>query len=135
MTPESQPYMGTAEVAEYLGQSKQTICNWRKRRADFPRPVKELRAGPVWQTSIIVNYKQRMSERHLDSNPAVELMPWEANDEDCVLCDEPHSALGGVDSTKGWICYPCVAWIKRLAKELPDLQECSNWRAELDSVP
>ena len=127
--------MGTSEVGEYLGVSKQSICNWRRRRSDFPSPVKELRAGPVWSTGDIVRYKEQMASRHLDSNPSVELMPWNANDEDCVLCEEPHSALGGIDTTKGWICYPCSAWVKRLARELPDLQECSNWREEIDSTP
>jgi len=40
--------VGTSEVAEMLGVSKQTLTNWRTRIADFPPPVAELKAGPVW---------------------------------------------------------------------------------------
>jgi hypothetical protein len=74
-------------------------------------------------------------DRHLSSNPAIELMPWEVNDEDCVLCDEPYSSLGGIETTAGWICYACAKWTKEMARELPDLWECSDWRAEIDSTP
>ena len=73
--------------------------------------------------------------RHLASNPAIELMPWEAGDEDCVLCDEPHSNLGGIETTNGWLCYACARYVKRVARELPDFDSGRNWRAELDAVP
>jgi hypothetical protein len=75
------------------------------------------------------------TSRHLASNPYVELMPWEPTDEDCVLCDEPYSPLGGIDTTDGWLCYACAKWVKRLAGELPDFDSGKNWRAEIDSTP
>ena len=41
--------VGTSEVAEMLGITKQTLSNWRTRNADFPPSVAELRSGPVWR--------------------------------------------------------------------------------------
>jgi len=77
-----------------------------------------------------------MSEtRHLSSNPSVELMPWESDDEDCVMCDEPHTSLGGIGTTKGWLCYSCARWVKRLAAELPDFDSGKDWREEIDATP
>lgn len=40
--------LGLAEVAALFGVSPQAVANWRRRRADFPRPYAELRMGPVW---------------------------------------------------------------------------------------
>lgn len=39
---------GVAEVAAHLGISKQLLGKWRKTSATFPRPLAELRMGPVW---------------------------------------------------------------------------------------
>ncbi len=41
--------VGTAEVAEMLSVTKQTLTNWRGRNSSFPSPVAELRSGPVWK--------------------------------------------------------------------------------------
>jgi chromosome partitioning protein len=46
--------VGTAEVAEMLGITKQTLSNWRTRNAEFPSSVAELRSGPVWRREDIV---------------------------------------------------------------------------------
>jgi hypothetical protein len=45
---ERSPLVGLAEVAEVLGVSKQRVSELRDRE-DFPRPVAELRSGPVWR--------------------------------------------------------------------------------------
>lgn len=42
-------YAGHAEVAEYLGISKQCLTNWRNRYPDFPEPVATLKMGPIWR--------------------------------------------------------------------------------------
>jgi hypothetical protein len=76
----------------------------------------------------------KAGERHLSSNPAVVLQPWEPGDEDCVMCDEPHTALGGVDTHLGWICYPCVRWLNELTRDMafPSLADNPAWRTETD---
>jgi len=46
--------LGTSEVAELLRVTKQSVGNWRSRDPNFPAPVADLRAGPVWKKSDIV---------------------------------------------------------------------------------
>lgn len=45
--------VGSSEVAEMLGVSKQTLVNWRNRYTEFPDPVAELKSGPVWEREVI----------------------------------------------------------------------------------
>jgi len=40
--------VGIHEVASMAGVSRQAVVNWRSRLLDFPSPVAELRAGPVF---------------------------------------------------------------------------------------
>ncbi len=43
-------YGGTAEVAEYLGVSRQVVVNWRARFSkSFPKPVALLAMGPIYR--------------------------------------------------------------------------------------
>lgn len=42
---------GLAEVAEMLGVSRERVRQLRAERVDFPRPVADLQATPVWQRS------------------------------------------------------------------------------------
>jgi chromosome partitioning protein len=48
--------VGSSEVAEMLGVSKQTLVNWRNRADGFPEPVANLKSGPVWEREAIVNW-------------------------------------------------------------------------------
>lgn len=50
----SENYLGLSEVAELLGSSRQTVGNWRQRRPDFPKPLAELKSGPIWNRAEIV---------------------------------------------------------------------------------
>lgn len=50
------PLLGLSEVADLLGTSRQTVGNWRQRRQGFPRPVAELRSGPIWQREVITEW-------------------------------------------------------------------------------
>lgn len=45
--------LGAAEVATILGVSRQRLAEIRQVKHDFPRPVVELAAGPVWVRSAI----------------------------------------------------------------------------------
>jgi chromosome partitioning protein len=40
--------VGLAEVASIAGVSPAAVANWRRRFADFPEPVRSLRAGPIF---------------------------------------------------------------------------------------
>ncbi len=51
--------IGLSEVAELFGVSKQVVANWRLRYEDFPKPVAELKSGPVWQRQDIVAWAER----------------------------------------------------------------------------
>lgn len=39
---------GAAEIAEALGVDANTINQWKARYHDFPKPVRILKAGSVW---------------------------------------------------------------------------------------
>ena len=54
--------MSVAEVAHYLGVSKQTVFQWKARR-ELPAPTAILRMGPVWITATIVKFKANRSRR------------------------------------------------------------------------
>jgi prophage regulatory protein len=40
--------MGPSEVAEHLGISKQRVIQLRHINSKFPKPVAELKCGPIW---------------------------------------------------------------------------------------
>src|SRR5690242_4653805 len=46
--------VGLAEIAEVFGVTRQVIANWKARKPTFPKPVAELKSGPVWQYDAIV---------------------------------------------------------------------------------
>jgi hypothetical protein len=41
--------MGAAEVARFLGVSRQRVLQLRE-RPDFPAPVSRLASGPIWES-------------------------------------------------------------------------------------
>lgn len=41
--------IGINEIADIAGVSRQAVANWRVRFPDFPKPLTELRAGPVFR--------------------------------------------------------------------------------------
>lgn len=45
--------IGLYEIAELAHVSPPAVANWRKRSADFPKPVADLKSGPVFRTSEI----------------------------------------------------------------------------------
>jgi len=40
--------VGLEEIAEFTGVSVSAVANWRRRYSDFPQPVFELKAGPIF---------------------------------------------------------------------------------------
>jgi chromosome partitioning protein len=51
MQPEN--IVGIAEIAEIANVSKQVVNNWRQRYDDFPKPLKSLQSGPVWNQEAV----------------------------------------------------------------------------------
>jgi predicted nucleic acid-binding protein len=46
---ESDDLVSVTELAVRAGRSINTVQSWRRRRPDFPTPVAELAAGPIWR--------------------------------------------------------------------------------------
>ena len=42
------PLVGLIEIARRAGVRRPVVSDWRRRHADFPRPVAELAVGPVF---------------------------------------------------------------------------------------
>jgi hypothetical protein len=52
--------VGAAEIAERLGVARtQVVHSWRRRHPDFPRPVKTLRQGLVWNWPDVERWARR----------------------------------------------------------------------------
>jgi chromosome partitioning protein len=51
--------IGLSEVSELFGVSKQVVANWRLRRKDFPKPLAELKSGPIWQYQAIKSWAEQ----------------------------------------------------------------------------
>jgi hypothetical protein len=45
--------VGIYEIAQLAGVSPPAVVNWRRRDPDFPKPVAELKAGPVFRVQEI----------------------------------------------------------------------------------
>lgn len=45
--------LGISEIADLAGVTRQAVANWRLRYSDFPRPVADLKGGPVWRKADI----------------------------------------------------------------------------------
>lgn len=48
--------VGVAEIASRLGVSRQVVANWRTRKPTFPKPVADLKSGPVWSKDVILEW-------------------------------------------------------------------------------
>lgn len=60
MEPRDRPELiGVAEIAQLAGVSSQAVGNWRARFDDFPEPVAELRAGPVFDAHRVRRWLRR----------------------------------------------------------------------------
>src|SRR4051794_13834156 len=55
--------LGLAEVADLAGVSRAAVANWRTRDHRFPRPVADLRSGPVFDRDVVIRYLNRRKNR------------------------------------------------------------------------
>jgi len=49
--------VGAQEIAERAGVQRDTVWKWRRRYADFPKPVM-LNMGPVWEWAAVEQWVQ-----------------------------------------------------------------------------
>lgn len=64
VAPADGELVGLYEVAEMANVSRTVVANWRTRDPRFPRPVAELRSGPVFRSDHIRRYLRRR-RRHM----------------------------------------------------------------------
>lgn len=51
--------VGVAEIADMAGVSTQAVVNWSKRHPKFPRPVRILRAGPIFLSTDVAAWLEK----------------------------------------------------------------------------
>ena len=51
--------IGINEIADMAGVSRQAVANWRARFPDFPKPLTELKAGPVFRARQVKAWLRR----------------------------------------------------------------------------
>lgn len=51
--------IGINEIADMAGVSRQAVANWRSRFPDFPKPLTELKAGPVFRARQVKAWLRR----------------------------------------------------------------------------
>lgn len=61
-TPNFPELVGLSEIGEMLGVSKQRVGQLRERE-DFPKPVAELRSGPVWSRPMLGHFLEGWQRR------------------------------------------------------------------------
>lgn len=61
--PQLPEMVGVAEVAAMLGVSRQRVSALTRSHGDFPAPLIELAAGPVWLRSAIESFEERWERR------------------------------------------------------------------------
>lgn len=55
--------VGVSEIGEMAGVSRQTVTNWRARYEDFPEPVADLKATPVFVAVVVRAWLKRQEAR------------------------------------------------------------------------
>jgi len=48
--------VGLAEIADLLGRTSKAMWQLKQRHPDFPRPVRTLRCGPVWNAEEVQSW-------------------------------------------------------------------------------
>lgn len=65
MTTQLADLIGLSELGDLFGVSKDTANGWR-RRGDFPKPVLELRMGPMWDRNEVLAWRSPVKRVHMD---------------------------------------------------------------------
>lgn len=119
--------LGLSEAAEIFGVSRQVISNWRLRYHDFPKPVAELKSGPVWY---LKDFKQWGTQNKIPFNvETLEIKPEskEENNMESAITVALVNMKGGVGKSTltanlGWYC----SYYKKMKVLLVDLDPQFN---------
>jgi predicted DNA-binding transcriptional regulator AlpA len=64
--PKTLDLVGVAEIADMAGATKTSVSNWKKKWEDFPKPVADLRAGPVfWRHEVDAWLQKRLQKPNI----------------------------------------------------------------------
>lgn len=55
--------VGVHEIAQLAGVTAAAVANWRSRSTDFPRPVVELRSGPVFRRADVLRWLKKRKKQ------------------------------------------------------------------------
>lgn len=58
----NQDFIGLHEIAEFAKVTTAAVGNWRKRFKDFPKPLKQLKSGPVFSKKLVETWLKRRSK-------------------------------------------------------------------------
>jgi chromosome partitioning protein len=94
--------LGIAEIADLLRVTRQAVANWRSRDANFPAPVADLKAGPVFARADIVAWARSNDIRVVDGDITTQ------REGPCIV--SVVNAKGGVGKSTltlnlGWYCF------------------------------
>lgn len=59
----NQDFIGLHEIAKIADVTTSAVGNWRKRFKDFPKPLKQLKAGPVFSKKQVQTWLKRRSKK------------------------------------------------------------------------
>ncbi|MEX2546945.1 MAG: PIN domain-containing protein [Chloroflexota bacterium] len=62
--------VSVSEIATRAGRPVNTIQSWRRRHSDFPTPVAQLAAGPIWHWPLVAQWIATRPERRIASDAA-----------------------------------------------------------------
>lgn len=60
---EAEELVGLYEIAKMATVSPPAVANWRKRNADFPTPIVQLKSGPVFRKTDVRAWLKRKAKR------------------------------------------------------------------------
>lgn len=116
--------VGISEIAAMAGVSSQVVTNWRNRTPDFPLPLAELAAGPIFRRDQVHEWLKRNNRKLADLQDGPNFYPrlrsYRNDDDDLAGCittvvqelegtatsgDEPGMLLGKIQSgkTRGFV--------------------------------
>src|SRR3569832_1180373 len=92
---DSADLIGLFEIAELAGVSPPAVANWRTRDPNFPRPMVELKSGPVFRASEIRAWlaRKRGTQSEMAKNSVrIRLRLLEFENENTTNIDDTNSA-------------------------------------------
>jgi hypothetical protein len=71
--------LGISEIAEVGCVTRACVSQWRKKYRDFPKPIVELRCGPVFMRPEVIAWMQVHVTREFGNDKQREMAQWLAD--------------------------------------------------------